>query len=793
MAPATQRKIRIAAFTAALLLVFGLVIQPLAIRLAQATATERGWTLSVRRVRLGMRGLWFKELRATRPAVADFQVALDAVLVPWSKLASRNAFFVVGGTVELPAQLERLAEDLSAHSRSARGGMRPRQLSIRISGLTAHWPGEEQAGAATVWGLSGELAPQSASLRFDRAQFARGETACVLTGADASLQREPSGWKLALVKVEQARLEMRTGGDAPSPLAPQPSPSPSPSPSSAKASSKTSVKTRTPSADRVAPSPPSLDALERVVVLAQSLRTHASRLRQFIGERLTTRATAEISNVNLKWTHAKQSLNIGPFRAQSHRDANGLALALEQGSGAADERRFVELQVPLTPSRIEFKSEISFVSLKDLGVQEADFGLQHVDAAKLRLKVQSAIDELVASANVAISGEVQDLSVLQPWLASRPVTGINAEFSGNAGITWGSGSALRIDDLSLRVGQARVEIGADIQRSGHETRAKVDLNVPLAACGDLVESLPSGLAPLASQVKLDGTVALQAGISFDTEHPQRADAKWELSNSCRVRGASPLVSPERFREPFILEVPDANGAMTERAFGPGTPNWVPYADMTPQLTNAILVCEDGRFFYHHGFDSQAIRSSIRENLLRGRFIRGGSTVTMQLAKNLYLRREKTFSRKLQEAALTLLLEQSFSKNEIMELYWNVVELGPGIYGVGEASKFYFGTAPAALTPAQAFYLGSILPNPKALHFSPGGNVSPGWLSQVRKLMGIAHARHYLTDEELRVSLEEQLHFGDSGDNSQASISAAAGDQATGSQEVREGGEHELSP
>ncbi len=325
----------------------------------------------------------------------------------------------------------------------------------------------------------------------------------------------------------------------------------------------------------------------------------------------------------------------------------------------------------------------------------------------------------------------------------------------------------------------------------HETRAKVDLNVPLAACEDLIESLPSGLAPLASQVKLEGTVALQAGISFDTEHPQRTDAKWELSNGCRVRAASPLVSPDRFRESFILEVPDADGAMVERAFGPGTPNWVSYADMTSQLTNAVLVCEDGRFFHHHGFDSQAIRGSIRENLLRGRFIRGGSTVTMQLAKNLYLRREKTFSRKLQEAALTLLLEQSFSKNEIMELYWNVAELGPGIYGVGEASKFYFGTTPAALTPSQAFYLASILPNPKVLHFSSDGRVSPGWLSQVRRLMTIAHARHYLSDEELRASLDEELRFGNAGDNSRASTTPIPGTQEMGQDEPREGVDNEL--
>ena len=94
------------------------------------------------------------------------------------------------------------------------------------------------------------------------------------------------------------------------------------------------------------------------------------------------------------------------------------------------------------------------------------------------------------------------------------------------------------------MGQARLDISADIRRTNQETRAKIDLNVPLAACEDLIESLPSGLAPLASQLKLDGTLTLQAGLSFDTAHPERTDAKWELANGCRVRAASPLVSPQ---------------------------------------------------------------------------------------------------------------------------------------------------------------------------------------------------------------------------------------------------------
>ena len=491
VASATQLRIRIAIITAAaLLLIVGLVFQPLAIRLAQAAANERGWTLTVHRVRPGMRGLWFKDLRASRPAVGDFQVALDAVLVPWSKVASRNAFVVVGGTVQLPKRLESLRDDFTATSRASLGA-RPRKLAIRILGITVHW--SAVGSEATAWGISGDLGPELTKLFIDRVEVGRKDAAGLLIGADVGLRREPSGWKLDAVKIAQARFELRTGGESP----------PSPNPPTVTAG-RAGAKSRAPASETVDKSNPTPDVIERLVMLVQTARTHAGYLRQFVAQRLSTQATAEVSNVSLRWSHAKQSLNMGPFQSKSRRDAAGLTLALEQRGEGADQRRFLELQIPLAPSRIEFTSEIGFVSLKDLGVQEADFGLQRVDVAKFRLKVRSTIDELVASASATVNGEVQDLSVLQPWLASRTVTGINAEFNGSAGITWNSGSALRIDELSLRVGRARLDISADIRRTGHETRAKVDLNVPLAACEDLIESLPSGLAPLASEVRLDG-------------------------------------------------------------------------------------------------------------------------------------------------------------------------------------------------------------------------------------------------------------------------------------------------
>jgi membrane peptidoglycan carboxypeptidase len=129
---------------------------------------------------------------------------------------------------------------------------------------------------------------------------------------------------------------------------------------------------------------------------------------------------------------------------------------------------------------------------------------------------------------------------------------------------------------------------------------------------------------------------------------------------------------------------------------------------------------------------------------------------MQLAKNLYLDRGKNLSRKLQEAVLTMYLEQALTKDQIMELYLNVVEFGPLVYGIGPAAKYYFETTASDLSLGQALYISSIMPNPKVQHFAVGGAVSPSWADVLRRLMKIAHDRKHITDEELDEGLRETV-------------------------------------
>ena len=139
--------------------------------------------------------------------------------------------------------------------------------------------------------------------------------------------------------------------------------------------------------------------------------------------------------------------------------------------------------------------------------------------------------------------------------------------------------------------------------------------------------------------------------------------------------------------------------------------WVPYDSISPHLKRAVLVAEDIGFFSHGGFESSEIKQAIRDALSGERSLRGASTITQQLAKNLWLSPSRSLLRKVKEAALAYQLEQELSKKRILEIYLNVVEFGPGVYGAEAAARFYFGKAARDLNPGEAAQLAAGLPRP----------------------------------------------------------------------------------
>jgi monofunctional biosynthetic peptidoglycan transglycosylase len=140
--------------------------------------------------------------------------------------------------------------------------------------------------------------------------------------------------------------------------------------------------------------------------------------------------------------------------------------------------------------------------------------------------------------------------------------------------------------------------------------------------------------------------------------------------------------------------------------------WVPLPKISPHLRRAVIVAEDATFYQHHGFDWEGIKEAATRNWDRGELRRGGSTITQQLAKNLYLSPDRNLLRKAHEALITRALEERLSKKRILELYLNVVEWGPGVYGAEAASRHHFGKSAQDLTPAEAALLAAMLPSPR---------------------------------------------------------------------------------
>jgi len=143
--------------------------------------------------------------------------------------------------------------------------------------------------------------------------------------------------------------------------------------------------------------------------------------------------------------------------------------------------------------------------------------------------------------------------------------------------------------------------------------------------------------------------------------------------------------------------------------------WVPLASVSRHLIHAVLASEDQKFFGHEGVDWKAIQESLETNVEKGRFARGGSTITQQLAKNLYFGTQKTPVRKLRELIVTRWLEQDLSKARILALYLNVIEWGDGVYGCEAAAQHWFGKPAAALSETEAAGLAAMIPNPRRIN------------------------------------------------------------------------------
>src|SRR5690606_24981543 len=150
--------------------------------------------------------------------------------------------------------------------------------------------------------------------------------------------------------------------------------------------------------------------------------------------------------------------------------------------------------------------------------------------------------------------------------------------------------------------------------------------VPRSSCENLSDAMPSGLGLLLSGMRASGTFSAEGEVELASKRPERMKLRWNVANECRITATPPSGSPAQFKQQFALTVLSASGTPAVFQTGPGSVNWTPRASISRHMETAVLICEDGRFWRHRGFDEEAIHNSILENVKQRRFVRGASTI-----------------------------------------------------------------------------------------------------------------------------------------------------------------------
>ena len=282
-------------------------------------------------------------------------------------------------------------------------------------------------------------------------------------------------------------------------------------------------------------------------------------------------------------------------------------------------------------------------------------------------------------------------------------------------------------------------------------RVKVDIHTDEQDASGLFEAIPKGLFSNIDGIKVQGKTKFDLSLDLDLAQPDSLRFQVNLKPiGFRILSLGKV----DFREvcdTFTYTTYLADSLTRKIKLAPLNRNYRTLGQISPYLKNAVITAEDGGFYYHKGFDSDGFRYAMARNIKQRRLYRGGSTITMQLVKNLYLNRHKQLLRKLEEALIVWLIETQrlVEKDRILEIYLNIIDWGPNINGIAEASKFYFDKDPMKLELNEAIFLASIIPNPNnyTSNFDSLGNFKTGKEDYFRFIAQKMQSRGMIAEEE----------------------------------------------
>jgi hypothetical protein len=284
-----------------------------------------------------------------------------------------------------------------------------------------------------------------------------------------------------------------------------------------------------------------------------------------------------------------------------------------------------------------------------------------------------------------------------------------------------------------------------------DTIYKFKVNIPKIKAQDFISSLPDGLFTHFQGMEAEGTFDYNLDFEYNKNKPNDLVFDNNLKKENLKITKYGEANLNKLNGEFIYRAVIKEVLQRPVLVGDANPNYTPLDQISPYLKKCVLTTEDPSFFSHHGFINEAFKQSIVKNIRTRKFSRGASTISMQLIKNVFLTREKTVSRKLEEILLVYILENNHivSKERMLEVYFNIIEWGPNVYGIGEASQFYFQKNPTNLTFNECLFLARIIPSPRKFmyQFNDEGNLRESAVKQVSFLTNIMIRRGLLTIDD----------------------------------------------
>ncbi|MET0759293.1 MAG: transglycosylase domain-containing protein [Flavobacterium sp.] len=397
--------------------------------------------------------------------------------------------------------------------------------------------------------------------------------------------------------------------------------------------------------------------------------------------------------------------------------------------------------------------------------KKTDIRFFNIDTGKIRVpyfderyNLKASFDSIRLNvANIDMDGDelhidgftsISNFTVNHPKIALKDVVIKNARFDYH--LLFGE-HFMAIDSSSVAY-LNKIKFSPHIEYNNEKDKIyKLKIAIPKMKAQDFISSLPEGLFTHFEGMEAEGVFDYHLNFLYNKNNPNALI----FDNKLNKEGLKIV----KYGEANLNKI---NGEFTYRAIindvpqrpilvGPANPNYTPLDQISPYLRKAVLTTEDPSFFSHKGFINEAFKQSIVKNIKTKKFSRGASTISMQLVKNVFLTREKTLSRKLEEILLVYILENNriTSKERMLEVYFNIIEWGPNVYGIGEASSFYFQKRPSELSLYECLFLANIIPSPRKFmyQFNNEGNLKPFAVSRDKYITNLMLRRGILTAED----------------------------------------------